>query len=641
MHRASNSTVFLSAALLLASCGGGNSSRPPGSCSTNADCASGLCVAGRCATPDAGPGSDAATVCIDNDGDGHGYGCPAGEDCDDENLRQTGVEVCDGTDNDCDGTADEGVLSECGTCDVTCRRHGAGEGTDTPFDLTRDRNEGVTIDPYGHIVLRRAMMAEHTLIWIANTGEGTVSKVDTRTFEELGRYSTGPLGAGNDPSRTSVDASGDVYVGNRAAGAVTKISALGAGCPDTNGDGVITTSTGPTDILAWGQDDCVLWTSTMTPEPGLLRAVAAQTSIGPDGELLSNVWVGGFGAQTIWKLDGATGAVLIRTPAPVTPYGFALDGSGNLWMASLDAVLGRIDTNRCISDATCIEPVCGDDGDACVKQRITVPTLTYGITVDSLQRVWLGGDGAKRYDPAAARGARWTMSSARMFIHGIAADGRGSVWGAGYEQGIIRIVGDDPGRYAAVPASVGQSIKGVAVDSDGKVWGINMSEQNATVVSPGPGLTEFTVWTEVAPGLVSPYTYSDMTGEQLRLAASLVGRYATVFEGCPESTPAPGTQWSALTFDADVPDSTHVMFQVRTADTRADLEAAAWANVIEVPPGASPGDIAAALTAAGLSHGRLLEVEVVLRAARTPRGVITSPSITSFSADYTCPDLPI
>jgi len=247
----------------------------------------------------------------------------------------------------------------------------------------------------------------------------------------------------------------------------------------------------------------------------------------------------------------------------------------------------------------------------------------------------------KRYDPSAPLGSRWAAAGARMFIHGIAADARGSVWGAGYEQGIIRIVGDDPTRFAAVPASVGQSIKGVAVDSDGKVWGINMTEQNATVVSPGSGLTEFTVWTDVVPGLVAPYTYSDMTGEQLRLAASLVGRYATVFEGCPEGSPEPGTTWSALTFDADVPGSTHVMFQVRTAATRAELDSAPWAIVVEVPPGASPGDIAAALTAAGRSHGRFLEVEVVLRAARTPRGVITSPAITSFSADYTCPDLPI
>lgn len=230
---------------------------------------------------------------------------------------------------------------------------------------------------------------ETAFIWIANTGEGTISKVDTRTMREVARYRTGPLvGGANDPSRTSVNSLGDVYVGNRQGLSVTKISALGADCPDTNGDGRITTSTGPTDVLPWGQDDCVLW-NTSLPDGGIIRAVAAQDTIGPDGEIITSVWVGGWDG-VVWKLDGETGEILVRTASPTRNYGFALDGSGNLWISGRsDRVLGRIDTRRCVSTASCDVTPCGAEGNTCIKQAIPIPSPhnPYGITVDSEQRV--------------------------------------------------------------------------------------------------------------------------------------------------------------------------------------------------------------------------------------------------------------
>ncbi|MBC8071847.1 MAG: hypothetical protein IAG13_26205, partial [Deltaproteobacteria bacterium] len=97
---------------------------------------------------------------------------------------------------------------------------------------------------------------EFSYIWVANSGEGTMSKIDTRTLEEKGRFIVRPDSAGN-PSRTSVNLSGDVAIANRAGG-LTKVSAVEERCVDTNGDGVITTST--TNVpLPWGSDECVLW----------------------------------------------------------------------------------------------------------------------------------------------------------------------------------------------------------------------------------------------------------------------------------------------------------------------------------------------------------------------------------------------
>ncbi len=50
---------------------------------------------------------------------------------------------------------------------------------------------------------------DFSYIWIANSAQNTISKIDTQTLVELGRYLVRPDGLGN-PSRTSVNLSGDV-----------------------------------------------------------------------------------------------------------------------------------------------------------------------------------------------------------------------------------------------------------------------------------------------------------------------------------------------------------------------------------------------------------------------------------------------
>ncbi|MGZ5366000.1 MAG: hypothetical protein ACXWD5_18175, partial [Mycobacterium sp.] len=97
------------------------------------------------------------------------------------------------------------------------------------------------------------------VMWIANGGEDTVSKIDTILNKEVGRYRTwfGPSGqagfvshlndpfGGPAPSRTAVDLDGNAYVANRwfqgdRQAWVLKI--LAAGGIDRNGNGVIDTS---------------------------------------------------------------------------------------------------------------------------------------------------------------------------------------------------------------------------------------------------------------------------------------------------------------------------------------------------------------------------------------------------------------
>ncbi len=73
---------------------------------------------------DAGADAGAdASVCVDVDGDGYGDGCALGPDCDDSdtNISPAASEVCDGVDNDCNDMVDDGLLGpSCGLTVGVC-----------------------------------------------------------------------------------------------------------------------------------------------------------------------------------------------------------------------------------------------------------------------------------------------------------------------------------------------------------------------------------------------------------------------------------------------------------------------------------------------------------------------------------------
>lgn len=534
-------------------------------------------------------------------------------------------------------------------CPGDCSEEQTGVGTTDPFTPEQNESANVVADDDGALVLDRSGSRSPNLIWIANSPQNTVAKVDTTTFEELGRYATGT----GDPSRTSVDAIGDVYVGNRGGKSITKISAKGNKCPDTNGDGAVTTSSGATDILAWGQDDCVLWQTNLG---GDIRGVAAQdimreVVVDPDLpaqiEVQRYVWAGGLHGK-VYKLNGDTGEILLTTDAPTPVYGLALDGHGQLWMTGGGGGgnLGRIDTTKCVDDATCNVDVCSvqcqnaapQNGvytascpatcDNEIKQRINISDGTYGITVDFKQRVWLGGGtGMKRYDPSAPEDSRLTGTS-HGFTHGVTADAKGFIWGAvGAE--VMRMDGDTMEHH---PFTVPHA-KGMAVDKDGKIWVIGR-QQAAHVIEPGATLTDANVIADAVTGLVQPYTYSDMTGLQATLAKNDPGYYREVFEGCAAGSP---TTWVSLEFETETPTNTSVMFRARSADTVEALDSAKWIALATIPSDESPVDIGAKFVQQGGKHGRFLELEVWLSvSAVDPTGLLT-PKVKKFGVIHGCP----
>ncbi len=542
-----------------------------------------------------------------------------------------------GTDSSCE-TGDQCASGECmaGVCtapaDPTCLNDDehttVGECDEgNTFDTATQPSDKVAVNPEDGALVLDVTEQTDTYIWIANTAQSTISKIDTETKLELARYRTGPANEYNDPSRTSIDLFGYAYVGNRSGTSLTKISPQGENCPDTNEDGMITTSTGKADVLAWGEDDCVLWRHDFQ-YTGVVRGVAAQHEFGLDGDVYSYVWVGTYGDKGLYKINADTGEEILHTQSPVEPYGLALDNSGTLWIATRETnKFGRLDTNLCTDDTLCDAEVVKTDDDTAVKEIITLPnTVTYGVTVDSKQRVWFGGNPAvTRYDPSAALGSRITQISSISFVHGIAADSEGRVWAADGTNGIMEIDADTATDTGYVTDTIGKANKGVAVDAQGKIWSI--SQQTSAIVIEPDAMGMHVADTTTVNYLNAPYTYSDMTGQQLALASHAVGYYRQTFDSCDGSDPA----WSNLSWTADVPDGTRLSFRIRLGNDASELSSAPWITVGATPNLASPEDLYTLIQDAGGDPAQThLELEARLERLQGAPSQEVTPRLYTF-----------
>ncbi|MFH2004976.1 MAG: hypothetical protein ABI333_00185 [bacterium] len=380
-----------------------------------------------------------------------------------------------------------------------------------------------------------AMENLDSYIWIANTGEGTLSKVNTRNAEEVARYLTCSYSDQScDPSRTSVNLHGDVVVTNRGcdlcstripASSVTKFAANIVDCVDRDGSGHIDTSTGADDVKAWGEDECMLWSTELPYEadfdsdPHGARATAWD---GQDDEatgLGGSVWVGtcdksGYSRPVrLYKLNGDTGAVeeRVQIDGATCAYGGAVDRARGFWFIDLNGkTITGLDMVTLEHDTR--ETSCG-----------------YGITVDSQGRVWTGGfdfadqdqSCVARYDPQTGVeetvSIPWDPVTQRdpPWLRGIAvgvATSTGSVWAVETSGALYQIDEETLEVTAAAALEGSRETIGVAVDYLGFVWMVDMATESAYKYDP----TTFQKL-QVRIGS-SPYTYSDMTGVQLRNA---------------------------------------------------------------------------------------------------------------------------
>ena len=340
---------------------------------------------------------------------------------------------------------------------------------------------------------------EFSYIWIANTAQGTITKLDTVTMVEQGRYQTRPDPNGS-PSRTSVNLSGDVAVANRNGG-VTKVYARIEDCKDTNGTPGIQTSTGKEDILAWGQEECVAWHvpfayTTQRPvawTAGTLNPATCKY----EGQKL---WTAGANAQALNGIDvvlinGDDGSIDATIPVPVEingfgAYGGAVDGEGDFWFMTYVNNFPLVEVD--LEDHT--------------YQIYTPPPELhpYGITIDRKGRVWFGADlgGTARFDPATMT---WDQLPGVTGL-GIQEHPDGYMWMGTWPTTGIQAIDVETmalGPFIALPSP--SQTKGVSIDFYGNVWLVDMTNSAWRI---DPDTLEYEVYT----GLDQPYTYSDMTG---------------------------------------------------------------------------------------------------------------------------------
>ena len=406
-------------------------------------------------------------------------------------------------------------------------------------------------------------------MFVAQTSEGWVLKIDTNTGKQLARYETtrvadcptcDPSRNTWYPSRIIVDFEGDMYIANRAfgyQGSISKIAGGESGCVDRNNNGMIDTSSdvnkdGLIDVNSAaefkGQDDeCLLYTLAVGAYDTYPRALTL------DGQ--GSAYVGTYQDRKAYKYDiTQTPPVLLATyDLPSTPYGFVARGD-YLYASALGEPVMRVDLK-----------------DKSVK-TMNAPG-NYGITVDKNGIAFFGGEGLQRCDfdiggDCEAKGGE--------YMSGVAIDSEGQVWGA-TGSGVAKF--DNSGNFLG--SAVAEGAYGVAIGHDGdpRVIGYDRAFKVAQGAVGGPpgAVTTYQTGTVDNP-FVDNYTYTDFTGFGAQNVTVTKGEWTVGHDGGADDV-----AWAEVLFNLEpegkIPAGTTLTFQLRANNVKADLEATPWVTV--------------------------------------------------------------
>jgi hypothetical protein len=563
------------------------------------------CYAGSPETLAVGMCRSGKTACIDG----------SWSECDGQLLPT--FEVCNQVDDDCDGVVDEGVQSPCGGCNDECIGGVWGLPV-APFEP--DANLDVTAA--GELTLRREERIALTL-WVPNTDEGTVSKIDAVAARELARYRT----RGKQPIRVAVDHRGDAWVLDASGDGparLTKIAGTPQRCRDRDGNG-LRTSQRPDDVLALGEDECVILDLPLGAAGDDARALMLDGAVAPDSERAGNVWVGLSGAQRVLMLDSDTGAWLASVDlVAFHPYVGAFDAFGVLWLIDRDGWLARIDP--------------GTDP-AAVTIR-AVPFACYALealSIDVRGQLMLSGFGCESvltYDPQRDSFRQLPVPDL-LSPRGVVALPSAS-WVA-YTSGQIGRVGRDPlsigNAYplAALDATPFETIA-LSADSLGQVWAIStQGGPNGRGLATRFDPEQRTVTAQVPVG-AGPRGGGDLTGFALAGDFVAEGQATHLFRGCGQDAQAKDlasqahTRWRNLHIASVLGAAASIEVAMRHASDEAALSAQPFRVLGVVPTNPAP-------FALDLPDGGMVEVRLTLRSP----GAIGAPRVARIGVEWNCP----
>ena len=481
------------------------------------------------------------------------------------------------------------------------------------FNLTLDADfasgtlNGVNFDaPNSNQLQLNTQGTTFPLLWIANAGEDTLSRIDVDGGPdgegcESARYQTGfgPTAAqagfvshlnnaffGPAPSRTAVDGEGNVYVANRGFGRIGGVmKILRDGGIDRNNNGTIDTSSDVDGDCAISRDPAdgeIIPLSdnnangVIDPEEITDERVAWYTSVGPSNVLIrslciapdGNIWAGTFNfdpsAATIgpvYELDADTGAIVSGPHAAgsIQKYGCAIDADGIMYSATISNNMEIFDTNTNTHLGT--------------RQHVG---SNYGMTIGNGGQVYLaqnGGAGYNVYDPDAGAGDASTGTFqyiSGVGTRGIGVDGDGNIF-IGREQ-LQKFNSSNASQFTVANPAGFQDQRGVIVDSNQDLWMVN---KNGNSVSKFRNDGTFV---KILPVGNQPYTYSDATGIGFRTQTDPSGIWRVILSEV-------GGIWDALSYnnepEGNIPTGASIEVEARVADTEAGLALASFQTVAQ------------------------------------------------------------
>ena len=477
---------------------------------------------------------------------------------------------------------------------------------------------------------------DFSILSVACGGLNTVVRINTVSGEVLGEYLTVPGSMDGDPSRATTDLVGNAWVGNRLEdglggstfGSVmqvgvtvggTRVDANGVPNPnglylappyrystavDRDGDGLIRTSRGLGDVMAWpditdglggnpalvedSEDELILIFQRTNPERVRHLAVDPATN---------ELWAGGYPTfpTSFDRLDGGTGSFVSNLPAiPPGCGGFAglIDSGGVLWSTSqFEGQVFRVDLG-------------GGGAAVCVNVQNNVR----GIAEAPDGFLWTaGGNTLVRISPDGTQSQTFSPAGASQ-LHGVAIDqSTGEVWVASSSSGeVFRL---DSAGNLITKIGAGIQPRGLAFDAAGKLWVANQGSDNVMRIDVASNTVDMTV--NLRAG-ARPYNPSDMTGKVTFNNDILVGNWSVITDAGSANA-----SWTNVAWSEALPGNAQLSVAVRAADTIAGL-----AGVAFTPAGNNTG-IA--------NSGRFLEVSVDFQ--RATSGALESPVLFDLAVE--------